>query len=184
MRGDVDEDTFWRTVEAARAREGGDPYAMAEALESRFADADDRTLRGFQRELVDASTRLYTWRHWDAAEMMCGGVSDDVFTDWRSWVISLGRETYTQIAEDPDNLADVADLSEACDAGGEFFGAAVDLIYFKRHGDDETFPLLMPSGSPSGKQLTDPEAIRRALPRLAARLPDDGLGRPPLPPAD
>ncbi|UQU66764.1 DUF4240 domain-containing protein [Couchioplanes caeruleus] len=178
----VDEAAFWRIVETARVRGGGDPYDMAELLESWFADAQDRTLREFQRELIRASARLYTWRHGDAAEMMCGGVSDDVFTDWRSWVITLGRETYSRVAENPDNLADVEDLSEACDAGGEFFGAAAGLVHFRRHGDDDTFPVLEPDESPSGRRLTDPGAVRRALPRLAKRLPDDGLGRPPLPP--
>jgi hypothetical protein len=176
----ADEKNFWEAVEDARARGGGDPEAMAEVLQSRFADADDQTLRQFQGNLIDASTRLYTWQHWNAAEMICRFTSDDVFTDWRSWVIAQGRETFTRVAENPDNLADVSGLSESCEAGGEFFGAAVHLIYFNRHGpDDETFPILMPIESPSGKQLTNPEDIRRAMPRLAARLRGDGLWRPP-----
>ena len=176
----LDEQTFWRTVEGARVRGGGDPDAMAGVLESEFAGADDETLRGFQQELVDVGARLYTWRHLNAAEMVCGFVSDDVFTDWRSWVITLGRETFVRVAEDPDNLADVVDLSGGCEGGGEIFGAAVSGIYFERHGyDDDTFPILEPVASPEGEQVTDHEAIRRAMPRLAARIRDDGLGRPP-----
>jgi hypothetical protein len=176
----ADEPAFWSAVEAARKRAGGDPDAMAEVLEARFAEADDATLRAFQRALVDTSRRLYTWRHWAAAEMICGYASDDVFTDWRSWVITLGRETFTRVAEDPDNLADVADLSEACEGGAEIFGAAVSGIYSGRHGyEDEDFPILEPSDSPIGEQVTDHQAIRRSMPALATRLRDDGLGGPP-----
>jgi hypothetical protein len=175
----VGSEAFWRTVEDARKLGGGDPATMAEILEIRFAGADDQKLRAFQRELVAVSLRLYTWRHWDAAEMICGFVSDDVFTDFRSWVITLGRETYTRIAANPDNLADVADLARGCE-GAEFFGAAISGIYVDRHGfDDEDFPFLEELGSPSGKQVTGDEAVRRTLPRLAARIPDDGLGKPP-----
>ncbi|MEV4279998.1 DUF4240 domain-containing protein [Actinoplanes xinjiangensis] len=175
-----DDSTFWSAVEAARARAGGDPEAMAEVLEVEFAKADDETLRTFQRELVDASRRLYTWRHWDAAEMICGYASDDVFTDWRSWVITLGRKTFARVIENPDNLADVADLSEACEGGAEIFGAAISGIYFERHGyTDETFPILEPFESPKGERVTDHEAIRRSMPRLNTRLREDGLGRPP-----
>jgi hypothetical protein len=176
----ADEGTFWLTVEAARKRGAGDPDAMAEALESRFAQAADETLRAFQRRFVEVSGRLYTWQHWNAAEMICGFVSDDVFTDWRSWVISLGRDTFVRVAEDPDNLADVANLSGGCEAGGEIFGSAVSGIYFERHGfADEAFPILEPFESPRGEQVNDPQAIRRAMPGLAARIPEDGLGRPP-----
>jgi hypothetical protein len=139
----VGSEAFWQTIEDARARGGGDPDAMAHILESRYAKADDETLRKFQRELVEVSSRLYSWRHWDAAEMICGYVSDDVFTDWRSWVITLGRETFTRIVENPDNPAEVAELSGGCEAGGEIFGAAVSSIYFERHGyEDENFPIL------------------------------------------
>lgn len=167
----VGESTFWPAVEAARARAGGDPDAMAEVLEAEFAEADDETLRAFQRELVDASRRLYTWRHWTAAEMMCGYVSDDVFTDWRSWVITLGRETFTRVAEDPDDLADVADLSAGCEGGAEIFGATVSGIFFERHGyADETFPILEPIESPTGERVTDRRAIRRSMPDLTERL--------------
>ena len=173
-------ESFWQRVEDARTRGGGDPDAMAEILRAEFARSGDQALRAFQRDIVEASRRLYTWRHGDAAEMICGFVSDDVFTDWRSWVITLGRETYTRIAEDPDALADVADLSPGCAGGGELFGAAVSGIWFERHGDaDGDFPWLEPSYPPRGKRLTDRAAVRRGLPRLSARIGADGLGQPP-----
>lgn len=179
----VDDETFWRIVDAARVRGGGDPYTMADVLKSDFTRAGDDTLRAFQHKFIEASTRLYTWRHWDAAEMICGYASDDFFTDWRSWVIALGHETFSRVAENPDNLADVTDLSASCDGGSEFFGAAAGIIYDQRHGDDNDFPIIMPTTSPSGRELTDIRAVRRALPRLAARFrDDDGLGRPPRDP--
>jgi hypothetical protein len=163
--------TFWETIEDARTRGDGDPELMGEVLQSRLTDADDQTLRRFQTQFIAASTRLYTWQHWNAAEMICGYASDDVFTDWRSWIIAQGHETFTRVVDDPDNLGDVAGLPEGCEAGGEFFGASAGLVHLDRHGpDDETFPVLEPFESPAGSQLTDPEAIRRSLPRLSARL--------------
>jgi hypothetical protein len=180
VSGDVDEPAFWTIVEQARRAGGGDPERMADVLTVRFAAADDETLRSFQERLVEASARLYTWRHFDAAEMICGFVSDDVHTDWRSWVITLGRDTYERIVEDPDNLTEIGDLSGGCEGMAEFFGAAVSEIWFERHGfGDETFPILEPTSSPTGEKLPDLEAVRASLPRLSARIPDDGLGRGP-----
>ncbi|MFD0522973.1 DUF4240 domain-containing protein [Paractinoplanes durhamensis] len=172
----VDEDAFWQIVGDAREQASDDPDAMAEVLEERFADAGDDELRGFQRQLVAASRRLYTWRHAAAADMVCGSVGDDGFTDWRSWVITLGRETFERIAADPDNLADVEDLTAGCAGAGELFGAAVSGIYYERHGyDDDTFPVLEPGGTsptgtpPSGYPRNGTEPLRATLPRLAER---------------
>jgi hypothetical protein len=153
---------------------------MVEALTAQLAEADDETLRGFQAQLVGAHKRLYTWRHGGAAEMICGFISDDVFTDWRSWVIALGRETFERVAEDPDNLADVQNLWDGCEGVGESFGAAVADIYHERHGyEDEQFAAVEPSEPPSGERLTDLASIRTSLPRLSARIPNDGLGQGP-----
>jgi len=176
----VNEAAFWDVIEGARTTADGDAQIMAEALAAGFADADDETLRGFQTQLVAVHERLYTWRHGSAAEMVCGFVSDDVFTDWRSWVISLGRETFERVADDPDNLADVETLSDGCEGVGESFGAAVANIYYARHGyEDEQFPVVELSESPSGEPLTDLAAIRTSLPRLSERIPNDGLGQGP-----
>ncbi|GAA0556427.1 hypothetical protein GCM10010172_44200 [Paractinoplanes ferrugineus] len=146
---------------------------MAELLEDRFADAGDDALRGFQQQqLVAASTRLYSWRHAAAADMACGPVDDDGFTDWRSWVITLGRESFERIAADPDNLADIDDLTAGCAGAGELFGAAVSGIYYARHGDqDDTFPVLEPGDSapPSGYPLNGTEPLEVTLPRPAKR---------------
>jgi hypothetical protein len=175
----MDEAGFWAVVEDARRDGDGDPEAMAEALVSRFGDADDETLRSFQTRLVEASTRLYTWHHLAAAELICGFVSDDVFTDWRSWVLTLGRDSYERIVRDPDSLAGIEDLSGGCEGLSEFFGAAVAGIWFDRHGFGTDFPIVEPVDPPAGEEFADNSAIRASLPRLSARIPDDGLGRGP-----
>ena len=171
-----DEDAFWRVVEDARRRTDGDPDAMAEVLADEFADAGDDSLRSFQRQLVAASRRLYTWRHGTAADMVCGSLGDDGFTDWRSWVITLGRRTFEQIAADPDNLADVDDIEAGCAGEGELFGAAVSGIFQARHGNaDDSFPVLEPGDTspagapPSGYPMHGTDPLRATLPRVAKR---------------
>jgi hypothetical protein len=173
--GTMDQDWFWQIVEEARKHADNDPDAMAAFLERRFTEADDDTLRAFQRHLVAASTRLYTWRHAAAADMACGSLGNDGFTDWRAWVVTQGRNTFERIAADADNLADVDDLTAGCGTG-ELFGAAISNIYFARHGyEDDSFPILEPGGEPlagtppSGYPMNGTESLRKTLPRLARR---------------
>lgn len=176
----VDAARFWDVIETVRETADGDAEVMAEALETRFSVAEDDDLRGFQEQLVAAHQRLYTWQHLYAAELICGFVSDDVFTDRRSWVITLGRNAFERVAESADNLADVEDFSGGCSGEGELFGAAVANVFYDRHGfDDETFPIVEPFEPPSGEKIADHAVIRESLPRLSARIPNDGLGQDP-----
>lgn len=168
----MDEDAFWALVEAARQQGRGDPDAMAEVVRARLATAHDLTLIRYQTILVAASTRLYTWRHGAAADLVCGSLGDDGFTDWRSWVVTLGRVAFERIAADADNLAEVADLDGGCALSAEGFGAAASGIYYQRHGyDDERMPILEPGAAPPrGERIVGDAAARAALPRLAARI--------------
>ena len=59
------------------------------------------------------------------------------------------------------------------------FAASVAGVFHERHGFADDFPIIEPIAAPAGERITDPATIRALLPRLAARLPDDGLGQGP-----
>jgi len=166
----IDEDAFWAIIEDARARGQGDPDRMAAALDYRLYDANDNTILAFQSQFVAASTRLYTYRHGEAAELICGSMDGDMFTDWRTWIISLGRVTFDSVAANADNIADVRDLSAGCDMWYEPLGWAASDIWAERHPGATDFPALDPVGDPSGTRIHGDQAIRAALPKLAARV--------------
>lgn len=178
----MDDAAFWTLVERAKRAAGGDAEAMADALADSLSGADADALVDVQRLLAEARQRLYTWRHSDAGEIVCGYLGDDAFTDFRSWIISRGQSVFEAVVADPDALADVDDVEASCDAGGELFGAVPGQLYVDLTGDyfPEDVPLLEPAQPPSGQRSKDLEAIRAALPRLAARFPQDGLGKAPI----
>lgn len=178
----MDEASFWALIEDVRQTADGDAEAMADELREALADADADQLGTLHRSLVDANKRLYTWDHGDAGELICGFLGDDSFTDFRSWIITRGKDVFEAVAADPDALADVEDVEATCEGGGEIFAAVPSDLYFELVGDyfPADVPLLEPDDPPSGERQTDLEAIRRSLPRLSARFPDDGLGKGPL----
>lgn len=59
----------------------------------------------FEAHLDDASDRAMSWLMWGAAYRILGGCSDDGFCYFRSWLMSLGRATFTRVVADPDALA-------------------------------------------------------------------------------
>ena len=181
--GTLDEDGFWAVVERTRVAGDGDLEAMSEALYGELEDADDEQLVAFETHYVQTLGRLGSWRHAEAAEVVCGFISDDVFVDYRTWVLTRGRDVVDAVAADPDALADVPELDRSCEEAGlgELYGSVAAQLYAERTGEE--FPESVPSpfgAGPTGERSADADAVRAALPRLAERYPDDGLGRGPI----
>jgi hypothetical protein len=74
----VDRDEFWTIVERARAEVGDTVPAEA-----------------------------YRVDLWAAADLMCGGCSDDGFACFRGWLVAQGRTVRERAVAAPDSLADV-----------------------------------------------------------------------------
>jgi hypothetical protein len=166
----LDQDAFWAMIEDARIRGRGDPNRMADALDYKLYDANDETIRSFQAQLVAASKRLYTWRHGEAAELICGGMDSDEFSAWRSWVISLGRATFDKVVANADDVADVQDLKGGCYMWAERIGWVASEIWSERHPDNPGgLAQLDPGTDPTGVRIHGDKAIRAALPKVAAR---------------
>src|SRR5579871_3125724 len=116
----MDEARFWEIIAISRqkARE-----IERKPLED-FIDAHEKTLAETLRTLPPAEVaafndrfwemhrRAYRWDLWAAADWMEGGCSDDGFIDFRSCLVSLGKDLYYRILADPDVLAEIVDLPD------------------------------------------------------------------------
>jgi hypothetical protein len=75
-------------------------------LGERLAGLDAEGIRGFRSHFDESDRRAYDWGLWGAAYVVCGGCSDDSFSDFRSTLISNGRSVFERVLADPDSLAD------------------------------------------------------------------------------
>jgi hypothetical protein len=104
---------FWAIVDESRntfdpRRTDGNMEAQVDRFQELLAELTPAELMEFQREFETHMHRAYRWDLWGAAYVIEGGCSDDGFTDFRSWLISLGREAYESALRDPESLLDVA----------------------------------------------------------------------------
>jgi hypothetical protein len=163
----TERDDFWTRVERVRAHGGHDLEAVAMSLEDELRSAPDADLVAFGEQLLAEHERLNTWRHLAAAEVMIGYVSDDVFTDWRSWVIAQGRQVHDAAVADPDSLAAIEDWHELETGAGEIFGAAAITVHAERHGYETPFPVVELVTDPAGERVPH-EQRAQLFPRLSA----------------
>jgi hypothetical protein len=104
----MNEETFWRTVEAARAAPGDESDAQAQRLVESLSALDVSEIVAFETILRQFHGAAYRADLWGAAYLINGGCSDDGFDYFRAGLIALGRVAYEGALADPDSLADFA----------------------------------------------------------------------------
>jgi hypothetical protein len=99
----MNEDQFWDIVESSKAAADGSFEDHANKLASRLATLEPEEITVFSRVFDALNIRAYSWDLWGAAFLINGGCGDDSFADFRSWLISMGREVYERARADPES---------------------------------------------------------------------------------
>ena len=171
----MDVTQFWNIVESSKAASGASHDNHVELLAEHLSALPPDEVISFQQIFDDLTDRAYSWDLWRAAYIIGGGCSDDGFIDFRSWLISMGRDTYTRALNDPESLADVdlgPDGEE--DAFFEDFAYVPARVYTARTGRSLEYPRAAHPSEPSGAEWEEgTEDLARRFPRLSARYQVD-----------
>ena len=123
-------------------------------------------VRSFHAHFDECKDRAYSWELWAAAYIIGGGCSDDAFSDFRSTLISMGRQTFEQALADPQSLADMDyDAEIAHYEGYQYVPTTVE----EDLGGGQLFPRSRPApAEPSGQPWMEHE-VGELYPKLAAK---------------
>jgi hypothetical protein len=164
-------DQFWNIVEKVHRDSRGDMDKKCELLEAELRRLPLDEVRSFHRHFDECEDRAYTWELWAAAYIIGGGCSDDVFSDFRATLISMGRQTFERALADPQSLADMDyDAETAHYEGYQYVPTTVE----EELGDGETFPRYATApAEPSGKPW-DEDKVAKLYPRLTEKYGYNG----------
>jgi len=99
-------DEFWAIVERVHLGSGGDMDRKCELLGQSLRELPAGEIQSFDGHFSACYYGAYTQDLWGAAYIICGGCSDDKFTDFRSTLISMGRAIFERAMADPESLAE------------------------------------------------------------------------------
>jgi hypothetical protein len=158
-------DQFWNLIGKVHHESNGDFDRKCELLEAELRKLPLDEVRSFDAHFTECQDRAYTWKLWGAAYVMGGGCSDDGFSDFRSTLISLGREVFERALVDPESLADVAD-DELQYEGFQYVAPSVaqDL------SGGENLPRSRPHPKDPSGQSWDENEVAGLYPRLAEKF--------------
>lgn len=151
---------FWNLILASK----GD----AKALTSRLNDVSDEDLVQFSKDYYQALINLNRWDIWGAGYVMSGGMSDDGFRYFRSWIIGKGEETYQTALNSPDDLGSFAENEEEFE--NEMLEYASTGLLEERELSDprESFEVSA-DDDPEGEEW-DEDSVYEMFPKLAKQF--------------
>jgi hypothetical protein len=99
-------DEFWSLVQRVHAASPADMDEKCRLLSAELRQLSCEQIRSFGSHFRDLFYQAYNWEVWAAAYIINGGCSDDGFMDFRSTLISLGRDAYSTALSDVDSLVE------------------------------------------------------------------------------
>jgi hypothetical protein len=160
-------DQFWNIVDEVHRNSGGDMEKKCKLLDSELRRLSLDEVLSFDAHFTDCLDRAYSWPLWAAAYIMGGGCSNDSFWDFRSTLISMGRDTFERAIADPQSLAelDLEDGEEMLWEGYQYVPTRVE----RDLSGGQDFPRSRPHPKePSGKRW-DESSAAELYPKLAEK---------------
>jgi hypothetical protein len=168
------DDLFWPLIDRARAAtHATDASADPEALKRVIDALPTPDVFAFGLTFYEKLIALNTWHLWGAGYLLAGGLSDDGFHYFRSWIIGRGRSVYEVALQDPDALVECVRADDESGLQNELLEyVAMELLDARGveadpRDDAEGFADDTPKGEPWREK-----DLPKLLPWIAARVRD------------
>ncbi|GAA2031048.1 hypothetical protein GCM10009740_21010 [Terrabacter terrae] len=159
-------DEFWALVDGVA---GPDPAAAARALTDQLRAMPVERIVAYEKQFVAQMARANTFVHRAAAETIMGYTSQDVFVNFRTWVLYQGRTVFEAFVADPDSLAGRGPVDDEQIAMTEPLEFAPTEVWQAKTGRD---PYDEGSGAPDGSSVyAEPIGTPVDRSQLATRFP-------------
>jgi hypothetical protein len=158
---------FWDLMSKARGTaDPKAPSATPESLQPVLEALTNKQVVSFVEEFTGKLCELNSWRLWGAGYVIAGGMSDDSFHYFRSWIIGKGKALFDLAKADPDALGPFIDDPEVDNELLEYVG--LEVLEARGIEDDPRDALdADPDADPEGEPF-DEDTVEDLYPKLAA----------------
>ena len=167
----MNEEKFWELIQDAAKQSDGVMDVKCERVKVAINHLSIEDAKIFSGIFDDKMDRAYSWPLWGAAYVMGGGCSDDTFIDFRSSLISRGKEKFDEALSNPDSLA-----SEEFDEDAWFFEG---FQYAVAESVESVIGAALPRNSPHPKDPSgtpwdeDSDELKAKYPKLWIAFEDN-----------
>jgi hypothetical protein len=159
----ISDDRFWSLID--KARTGSEASAAPKRLAEVLNPLVNQEISAFGHMFTEKLCDLNQWRLWAAGYIIAGGMSDDSFHYFRSWIIGKGRAVFETAMKDPDAIGPWIDDREVDNELLEY--VAVEILQERGGKDSRELSDRSPDAMPSGEPFEE-ETVAKICPQLAA----------------
>lgn len=169
----MDMEHFWSIIEDSRknistSSADGNMERQAIALGDILVTLPLEEIVSFRDRFCECMDALFTYDLWGAAFIIGEGCSDDGFSDFRSWLISMGKAAFRKALVDADSVVDLASQANVEDIFFEEFQYIAGKSYERKMnheipeytGESPEFPV--------GEKWSQYEDLLERLPKTCA----------------
>lgn len=132
-------DQFWELIEKTLLSSGGDSGTQAEELQHLLVRLGKKEIVAFENILNERISALSRFDVLAANFMIQSYVSDDVFTDFRAWLVSQGKDRYEGALQNVESIAEWLDRAAVDDIDGSDFVTLAVTAYEEIGGTEDEF---------------------------------------------
>ena len=158
---------FWELIDAVRSAAMFDRGALPDALREELLGQDEEAVLEFARHFHDLRIEAYRQELWAAAWIAGGGASEEDFSDFRDWLVTLGREAFEAAVHHSEKILDHADPAELREPFDPDVGRVAAEVYEELTGEPIPTAALRPHPRHPGGRPWRPEDLARRYPKLA-----------------
>ncbi|MDO6526752.1 DUF4240 domain-containing protein [Motilimonas sp. 1_MG-2023] len=171
----MNEQEFWNIIESAGSPEIKDPEEQCEAISEALSSRSKEEVVKFHNIHRTVLNRAYTWDLIEACYIIIHYVSDDVFEDFRNWIILNGRDRFEHSLSNADYLASFINVVDPVE---ELTGEAL-LYVCEQAYDGEIEELEEQYEYPAEPDIKDDwppvSVLKTKYPELFSKYWDDSL---------
>ena len=150
---------FWALIAAS--------HRQADELRALLSRLPLSEIVDFNVHFQDRMNAAFQWDLWAVAYLAAEGCSDEGFVDFRSWLISRGRDVFETAMVDAESLLQVIDAPDVEDVFFEEFQYVPAQVHAARTGGRELPPVPARPSATSGTRWHEDELAHR-FPKLWA----------------
>jgi len=141
----IDEDSFWQIMEDSKEA-SNNAEKQSELIHDGLLTTSESEIAAFGRLFNKLHSEAYTSDLWAIGFTLNGGCSDDAFTYFRCWVVMQGKEFYTTMMGNPEDIVDQLDLNDELYNECESMLYVTKDAYEEKSGKDDYYDLINEGG--------------------------------------
>ncbi|WP_028303447.1 DUF4240 domain-containing protein [Oceanospirillum maris] len=163
------EQGFWDIINSSLVQHPSGSEGQYQEIAQALASLPEEELIQFENHLAKQKNNAFSFPVLMANFILQSYINDDIFEDFRLWLISFGQEKFSNILDNADNLASFSNVKDPIeDITGEGLVFAAQEAYEAATGKEDFLKRVRTLPDPEMNYLwpEDIDALAKMLPNL------------------